>query len=86
MEEITSRVTEEPKNVVKDVVAIKRLTGVTDQGHLVAELADGTTVELAMMPEDGLGIYHSDAIAMMAPIFEKGVLTAFERYREEEAT
>lgn len=86
MEEITNRTMEEPKNVVKDVVAIKRLTGVTDQGRLVAELADNTTVELAMMPENGLGIYHSDDVAMMAPIFEKGVLTAFERYREEETT
>ena len=72
--------------VVKDTVRIKCLTGVTEQGRLVAELVDGTSVELALMPENGLGIYHSDDVALMAPIYENGVLAGFERYREEVTT
>lgn len=77
---------ETPKNVVKDTVRIKRMTGVSEEGRLVAELEDGTTVELVMMEENCLGIYHSEDIALMAPIYENGVLAGFERYREEAET
>lgn len=77
---------ETPKNVVKDAVRIKRMTDVTEEGRLVAVLEDGTTVELALMAENGLGIYHSEDIALMAPIYENGVLAGFERYREEAET
>lgn len=77
---------ENPVNVVEDTVRIKCLTGVTKEGRLVAVLADDTTVELALMPENGLGIYHSDDVALMAPIYENGVLAGFKRYREEALT
>lgn len=90
MEEVTNTenvgTVENNVEVVKDTVRIKCLTGVTEQGRLVAELVDGTSVELALMPENGLGIYHSDDVALMAPIYENGVLAGFERYREEATT
>lgn len=75
--------TVENRVYVQDTVKIKYLTGLTEEGRVVAELVDGTTVELALMPENGLGIYHGEGVALMKPIYENGVLAAFDRYREE---
>lgn len=88
MEETVNQSVESAENVENaeytvDFVGIVRLTGVNEEGRIVAELDDGTTAEFALMPDGGMGVYHGADVAMMAPTYENGVLTGFERYREE---